>query len=112
MSLDEHKSTWGGEMEEVLIVDTGKCTGCSVCELVCSMAKHGEYNPRRSYIRVMRNREMDVNVVALSVRCDFCGHCVQWCSTNALCFVSFEEAAIIRKENKPGIIPTPLLGGI
>jgi len=96
-------------MGEVLIVDEDKCTGCRVCELVCSMAKQGEYNPRKSFIRVLRNREMDVNVITLSVRCDLCGQCIPWCPTKALRFVSFEEAAIIRKENKAGIAIAPLV---
>jgi len=96
-------------MGEVLIVDQGKCTGCKVCELVCSMAKQGEYNPRKSFIRVLRNREMDVNVITLGIRCDFCGQCIEWCPTKALRFVSFEEAAIIRKENKIGIAIAPLI---
>ncbi len=96
-------------MEEILIVDSGECTGCKVCELVCSMAKHEEYNPRRSYIHVLRNREMDVNVVALNIRCDFCGKCMEWCPTKALIFVSFEEAAIIRKENKLGMGIAPII---
>jgi len=34
----------GTDTERVLIVDADKCTGCGVCEHVCSMAKHGEYN--------------------------------------------------------------------
>jgi len=52
-------------LEKVLIVDADACTGCSVCELVCSMTKHGEYNPKKSDSRVLRNREMSVDIVAL-----------------------------------------------
>ena len=96
-------------MDEVLIVDSGKCTGCRVCELVCSMAKQKEYNPRKSFIRVLRNREMDVNVVALSIRCDYCGKCIEWCPTKALIFASSEDAAITRKENKLGISIAPII---
>lgn len=97
-------------MEKVLIVDANKCTGCRICELVCSMAKQGLYNPRKSYIKVIKNRELDVNVIALKIDCDFCDECAQWCLTKALNFVSFEEAAIIRKENKAGIYPAPFVG--
>ena len=93
-----------------MIVGGGKCTGCRVCELVCSMQKLGEYNPRKSYIRVLKNREMDVNIVSLDIRCDFCGVCVRWCPTDALSSVSLQEAAIIRKEDWPKIYPAPLFG--
>lgn len=99
-------------MKEVLIVDGDKCTGCRICELICSMEKQGEYNPRKSYIKVMRNREMDFNIIALDIKCDFCDECAEWCPTKALRFVSWEEAAIIRKENKAGIFPAPLLGRV
>jgi len=96
-------------MSEVLIENVDKCTGCRVCELVCSMAMYGEYNPKKSYIRVMRNRELDVNIVALDIRCNGCGKCVEWCWPGAIQFVSPEQAAIIRKENTPGVFPAPLV---
>ena len=96
-------------MEKTLIVDTEKCNGCGICELVCSMAKNGEYNPKRSWIKLIRNREMDVNIVALDVRCNFCNQCVEWCFPKALKFDSWENAAIVRKENKMGKFPAPLL---
>ena len=99
----------GEPAEKVLIVDADKCTGCCVCELICSMAKHGEYNPRKSYIKVMKNREMSVDIVACDVRCDFCNKCVEWCLPRAIRFVSLSEAAVIRKQNKIGIFPVPLL---
>ncbi len=96
-------------MDKVLVVDSGKCTGCRVCELVCSMAKQGEYNPRKSFIRLLRNREMDVNVITLVIDCDFCGKCMEWCPTKALNFVTYEEAAIIRKDNQLGIDIAPVV---
>lgn len=94
---------------KVLIVDADKCTGCCVCELVCSMAKHGEYNPQKSLIRVMRQREFSVDIVALDVRCDFCNKCVEWCLAQAIRFVSLPEAAVIRKQNRIGKFPAPLI---
>ena len=35
-------------------VDMNKCTGCRVCEYVCTMEKHKVFNPSRSRIHVMR----------------------------------------------------------
>ena len=99
-----------GELaEKVLIVDADKCTGCCVCELICSMAKHGEYNPKKSYIRVMKNKEMSVDIVARDVRCDFCNKCVEWCLPRAIRFVSPSDAAVIRKQNRIGTFPAPFL---
>lgn len=97
-------------MEKVLIVDGDKCTGCQVCELICSMAKAAEYNPKRALIRIMKNRELDVNIPVISVGCDFCGKCAEWCFPEALRFVSPEEAALIRKESSIGCFPAPTIG--
>jgi carbon-monoxide dehydrogenase iron sulfur subunit len=95
--------------KRMLIVDADRCTGCSICELVCSMAKHGVYNPKKSYIRVLRNWEMDVNIVALDLHCDFCNECVAWCPARAIRFERAEDAAMLRKKNPLGIFPAPLL---
>ena len=97
-----------GNLEKILIFDAERCTGCSICELICSMAKHGEYNPKKSYIRLVRNREMDVNVATLDPDCDFCNECVEACIPEAIRFVSPEEGALIRKQNQVGIFPAPL----
>jgi len=95
--------------QKVLIVDADVCTGCCVCELVCSMAKHGEYNPRLSYIRVLKNREMRVDIVVRDTRCDFCNQCVEWCLPRAIWFTDPGEAAVIRKQNKLGRFAAPLI---
>ena len=44
-------------LNKTLIFNVGCCTGCKICELICSMAKHGEYNPKKSHIRILRNWE-------------------------------------------------------
>ena len=106
--MDKESSDHG--REKVLIVDTDKCTGCKVCELVCSMAKLGEFNPRKSYVRVLKNKEMDINIVALGTKYDFCGECVEWCLPGAIRFVDLEEAAIMRKGAKIGCFPAPVVG--
>lgn len=94
--------------EKTLIFHADRCTGCGICELVCSMAKHGEYNPKRSHIKIIKNWEMDVNIATLDLGCDYCTNCVKWCPTNAIDFVTLEEAAILRKKNKIGAFPAPL----
>jgi Fe-S-cluster-containing hydrogenase component 2 len=97
-------------VERVLIVDGEKCTGCRVCELVCSFARSGEYNPERSCIRVLRNIELDVSIPVIEATCDFCGKCTQWCFQEAIRFVDWQEAALIRKEARIGCFPSPVIG--
>ena len=41
-------------MEKVLMIDYQKCTGCRLCELVCSVMHDGVSNPARSRIKVMK----------------------------------------------------------
>ncbi|MFH1242456.1 MAG: 4Fe-4S dicluster domain-containing protein [Pseudomonadota bacterium] len=41
-------------MEKVLMVNYQKCTGCRLCELVCSVMHDGVSNPERSRIKVMK----------------------------------------------------------
>ena len=96
-------------MEKVLIVDGEKCTGCQVCELICSMVKTGEYNPQKSCIRVLKNIELDVSIPVIETTCDFCGKCAEWCFQEAIRFVDYEEAALIRKGAKIGCFPSPMV---
>ena len=98
-------------MEKVLIFNADECTGCRICELVCSMRSQGEFTPSKSYIRIMKNKEMDINMVALGVECDFCGECVEWCLQGAINFVDAKEAAVKWKGTKVGSFPAPLFGG-
>lgn len=65
-----------------LEIDKEKCTGCRICESVCSIAKEGTLNKAKSRIRVMRN-----NVVKLSRQvCIQCRNprCAEACSENAI----------------------------
>jgi len=96
-------------LEKMLVFYGDRCTGCKICELICSMAKHGEYNPKKSYIRILRNWEMDVNIAALDLNCDFCHKCVAWCPTGAIKFVDQNQAAILRKKNQIGVFAAPLI---
>ena len=96
-------------MDRVLIVDGDKCTGCRVCELACSMAKTGAYNPYGSLIHVLRNMELDVSIPVVEVSCDCCGRCVDSCFEGAIAFVSWQDAAAIRKAARIGRLPSPMI---
>ena len=99
-------------MNRVLIADIDNCTGCRICELACSMENHREYNPQKSLIRVLRHRDLDVNIPVLAIQCikESCQKCVEFCPTKCLRFTTLKEGALIRKKAKMGSIPVPLFG--
>jgi len=41
-------------MAKVLLLDYEKCTGCRLCELVCSVKHEGVSNPERSRIKIVK----------------------------------------------------------
>ncbi|MBW1668075.1 MAG: 4Fe-4S binding protein [Deltaproteobacteria bacterium] len=41
-------------MQKVLLIDEEKCTGCRLCEAVCSAGHEGASNPSRSRIHVIK----------------------------------------------------------
>ncbi len=69
-------------MQKVLIVDPEKCTGCEVCEFVCSMEKYGAFNPLHARIRAIRIEP----VINMAIGCQFCldAPCVHACPYKAL----------------------------
>ena len=96
-------------MEKAIILDGDMCTGCRVCELTCSMAKHGEYNPKKSYIRVIANNNFGVYLPVLTMECDFCGKCIELCPEQALKISESKETAIMMRTSKIGRFAIPFI---
>jgi anaerobic carbon-monoxide dehydrogenase iron sulfur subunit len=57
-------------MEKILKVDYQKCTGCRLCELVCSVTHDGISNPTRSRVRVVKWEEIGVYVPMICQQCE------------------------------------------
>jgi Fe-S-cluster-containing hydrogenase component 2 len=98
--------------DKTFIAHPGKCTGCSICELICSLEHTGEFRPKAAHIRIMRNRELMVNIPVLKVGCDRCGgdpQCVANCPYDALEYITWEEAARLRREHPIGSMPMVLM---
>jgi anaerobic carbon-monoxide dehydrogenase iron sulfur subunit len=70
-------------MPKTLSIDPTRCTGCRVCEIVCSLEHTGECNPNRARIKVMKNDEEGLD---LPVVCMHCADppCVEVCPTGAM----------------------------
>ncbi|MFX1513937.1 MAG: 4Fe-4S dicluster domain-containing protein [Promethearchaeota archaeon] len=97
---------------QLISIDLEKCTGCGICEIICSWTKFQELNPIRSAIRVLKTENLDHIVIAckncedlpcvkvcvvkealtegehtLEVdydKCNFCGWCADACEYGAM----------------------------
>ena len=68
--------------DKVLVIDYEKCTGCRLCELVCSVYHTGASNPSRSRIRVIKWEDSGLY---LPLTCQNCEKpfCTEVCPTKA-----------------------------
>lgn len=97
-------------LNDLRAVDASKCTGCRLCELVCSLAHYGAVNPRKARIRVERRGASESLGVCTHCedrpcieaclkgaikadgdelyvdygRCDRCGECVPACPSGGI----------------------------
>ena len=69
-------------MQKILIVDYEKCTGCRLCELVCSVKHEGVSNPSRARIHITK---WDWEGIMMPMVCHQCesAPCINACPTNA-----------------------------
>jgi len=57
-------------MQKILVIDHEKCTGCRMCEIVCSLKKEGVVNPVHSRINVIRWESVSLNVPVCCQQCE------------------------------------------
>ncbi|HUU64353.1 MAG TPA: 4Fe-4S dicluster domain-containing protein [Dehalococcoidia bacterium] len=70
-------------MMKMLIVDHSKCTGCRLCEVVCSAKKNGAVNPTKARITVIRWESICVDTPMLCQQCES-APCMAVCPVVAL----------------------------
>ncbi|TEB04519.1 4Fe-4S binding domain protein [Pelotomaculum schinkii] len=60
------------------------CTGCLICQMICSLANDGCFYPSHSLIKV-QNDENDAHFrIELDNNCNNCGLCASYCTSKAL----------------------------
>jgi carbon-monoxide dehydrogenase iron sulfur subunit len=70
-------------MNKMLIVDHSKCTGCRLCEVVCSVNKDGAANPAAARITVVKWEPICVDTPMVCQQCDT-APCAAICPVGAL----------------------------
>jgi len=70
-------------VNKVLMVDHEKCTGCRLCELVCSVTHDGVSNPERSRIKVMKWESEGLYIPMTCQQCDD-APCMNVCPVKAI----------------------------
>jgi carbon-monoxide dehydrogenase iron sulfur subunit len=72
----------------ILYINTKNCKGCRSCQLACSFAREGVFNPAKSVIRMNRDAPSGhVSPMIMPLLCDFCGGrpaCLGACTYNAI----------------------------
>lgn len=75
-------------MEYILVIDHDKCILCRYCEIVCSYALTGEFNPEVSVIKEIKIEKHRVDKLRCNVppRCLEEPRCVKACDQRALTY--------------------------
>jgi len=77
--------------KKFIATDLEKCTGCGICEIICSIKRENQYNSRCSRIKILRIYQL----VNLAMTCRLCN--------NAPCVISCPQQCLVQSE-KTGII--------
>lgn len=65
-----------------LIADKTKCTGCRVCQIICSFAHFNEINPKKAALAI--DSQFPVPGVYEPRVCNQCGACAEVCPAEAI----------------------------
>ena len=63
-------------------IDMLRCTGCKLCQIVCSVANFEENNPKKAGIRIVSKLFTEARYEV--VVCDQCGECIATCPFDAI----------------------------
>ena len=70
-------------MPKMIAVDASVCTGCRICEMVCSIKHEGVVNPARSRIHVFQHEKVLLDVPVVCRQCKP-APCAAACPVNAI----------------------------
>jgi Fe-S-cluster-containing dehydrogenase component len=76
-------------MKRVSVTDVNQCSGCRMCEMICSLVHVGQFQPSKSFIKVHKIEEKGLDIPVILQGCDLCEaegfpQCVRYCPTVVL----------------------------
>ena len=87
-----------------LFFDPFICSGCRSCELACSQANTGGYNPDLATLRVLSHPDLGSHVVTILTKPCICKDglesCVEMCHVSAIRFVDDVDVPGMLKEGR------------
>jgi len=66
-----------------IIIHEENCTGCRVCQLICSSLYEKKFAPERAFIQIQDLYQLSPDI-HFSKKCTKCGQCVSHCLYGAL----------------------------
>lgn len=70
-------------MQKVLIVDHDRCTGCKVCEMICSLYREDEVNPMKARLHVVSWETEGTDIPMICQQCEK-APCAEICPVKAI----------------------------
>ena len=70
------------EISEI-IFHKDKCTGCRICQLICSSIYEKRFAPHKAFIQIQDVYHLNPKI-SFSEKCTMCGQCVSHCLYGAL----------------------------
>ena len=67
-----------------LTMRENKCTGCRICELICSWNYEKEFTLNKARLMIEIEEEKAIFSLKVTEKCNNCGLCVKYCSSQAL----------------------------
>jgi len=83
--------------EKILVINVEECTGCRICELICSFYREREFNPTKSRIHIVQWEREGVDVPSVCLHCEMPA-CETVCPTDAIYKDAKSGAVLIHDE--------------
>jgi carbon-monoxide dehydrogenase iron sulfur subunit len=70
-------------MKKIIKIRNERCTGCRICEMICSFEKEGAFIPRKSRVKIFKHRKNGLDIISLCQACEP-APCLKVCKPGAL----------------------------